>query len=212
MPAQETLNPSAAVASYPVVERHRFVWVWLGNPAAADPDPDLVPDLHWNSDPRWAGDGESITVDVGVAPTGTGSPEGDRSAGVNGCVLDYAGRSRDHMAFVDDLEREHPGRIRVVEDRHGTVVDPDEVVASVPGLSFGVPVGTSLLDALESAGVEMMYDCRRGECGLCRVSILAVDGRVDHRDVFLSERQHAESRAMCACVCRIAGASVTIDC
>lgn len=61
MPAQETLNPSAAVASYPVVERHRFVWVWLGDPAAADPD--LVPDLHWNDDPQWAGDGESIVLD-----------------------------------------------------------------------------------------------------------------------------------------------------
>lgn len=33
----------------------------------------------------------------------------------------------------------------------------------------------------------MMYDCRRG--GLCRVSILDVAGKVDHRDVFLSERQ-----------------------
>ncbi|WP_327745447.1 PDR/VanB family oxidoreductase [Streptomyces europaeiscabiei] len=180
--------------------------------------------------------------------------------------LVYAGRSRDHMAYVGDLEREHPGRVRVVEDSHGALVDPDELVASVPdggvlyvcgpmglltavraawehaarppgglrfetfgtsgalpaapfrvevparGLSFDVPVGTSLLDALESAGVEMMYDCRRGECGLCRVAVLDVDGSVDHRDVFLSERQRAEGRAMCACVSRVAGASLTIDC
>ncbi|MFE9031844.1 2Fe-2S iron-sulfur cluster-binding protein [Streptomyces iakyrus] len=80
------------------------------------------------------------------------------------------------------------------------------------GLSFGVPVGTSLLDALEAAGVEMMYDGRRGECGLCRVAILDVAGTVDHRDVFLSERQREEGRAMCACVSRAAGASLTIDC
>ncbi|WP_060886134.1 PDR/VanB family oxidoreductase [Streptomyces caniscabiei] len=180
--------------------------------------------------------------------------------------LVYAGRSRDHMAFVDDLERVHPGRVRVFEDIHDTLVDPDEVVASVPdggvlyvcgpmglltaaraaweraarppaglrfetfgtsgalsatpfrvevparGLSFDVPVGTSLLDALESAGVEMMYDCRRGECGLCRVQILDVAGKVDHRDVFLSERQRAQGRAMCACVSRVTGACVTIDC
>ncbi|GAA4544060.1 PDR/VanB family oxidoreductase [Streptomyces collinus] len=180
--------------------------------------------------------------------------------------LVYAGRSRDRMAFAGDLEREHPGRITVVEDGHGTFVDPDEVVASVPeggvlyvcgpiglltavraaweraarppgalrfetfgtsgavpaeafrvevparGLSFDVPVGTSLLDALEAAGVEMMYDCRRGECGLCRVVILDVAGTVDHRDVFLSERQREEGRAMCTCVSRVAGASLTIDC
>ena len=60
MPSQETLNPSACVRSYPVVEKHRFVWVWPGDPALADPA--LVPDLHWNDDPAWAGDGKMIRV------------------------------------------------------------------------------------------------------------------------------------------------------
>jgi phenylpropionate dioxygenase-like ring-hydroxylating dioxygenase large terminal subunit len=27
MPSQETINPSACVTQYPVVERHRFVWI-----------------------------------------------------------------------------------------------------------------------------------------------------------------------------------------
>ncbi|MFF0156007.1 2Fe-2S iron-sulfur cluster-binding protein [Streptomyces sp. NPDC005263] len=71
---------------------------------------------------------------------------------------------------------------------------------------------TSMLDALQEAGVEIMYDCLRGECGLCRVRILQADGSVDHRDVFLSSRQRAEGRQMCACVSRIAGPGVTIDC
>jgi vanillate O-demethylase monooxygenase subunit len=60
MPAQETINPSASVASFPIVERYRFVWVWPGDPAKADPD--LVPDLHWNDDPEWAGDGETMYI------------------------------------------------------------------------------------------------------------------------------------------------------
>jgi vanillate O-demethylase monooxygenase subunit len=60
MPSQETINPSACVRAYPVVERHRFVWVWPGDPALADPA--LVPDLHWNGDPAWAGDGKLIRV------------------------------------------------------------------------------------------------------------------------------------------------------
>ena len=170
MPSQETLNPSACVRTFPVVERHRFVWVWPGDPALADPA--LVPDLHWNHDPAWAADGKliharcdyrlvvdnlmdlthetfvhgssignravaeapfvathgdrtatitrwmegidappfwraqlgrpgdvdrwqiirfeapaTIVIDVGVAPTGTGAPDGDRSQGVNGMVL-----------------------------------------------------------------------------------------------------------------------------
>ncbi len=37
MPSQETINPSACVRRYPVVERHRFAWVWMGDPALADP-------------------------------------------------------------------------------------------------------------------------------------------------------------------------------
>ncbi len=58
MPSQETINPSASVRSFPTVERHRFIWVWPGDPALADPA--LVPDLHWNHDPAWAGDGKVI--------------------------------------------------------------------------------------------------------------------------------------------------------
>ncbi|MEY4749577.1 MAG: hypothetical protein RIQ60_1791 [Pseudomonadota bacterium] len=60
MPSQDTINPSACVPAFPVVEKHRFVWVWPGDPALADPA--LVPDLHWNHDPEWAGDGKLITV------------------------------------------------------------------------------------------------------------------------------------------------------
>ena len=36
MPSQETLNPSACVRSYPALEKHRFVWVWPGDPALAE--------------------------------------------------------------------------------------------------------------------------------------------------------------------------------
>ncbi len=60
MPSQETLNPSACVRSFPIVEKHRFVWVWPGDPTKADPA--LVPDMHWNHDPAWAGDGKMIRV------------------------------------------------------------------------------------------------------------------------------------------------------
>jgi phenylpropionate dioxygenase-like ring-hydroxylating dioxygenase large terminal subunit len=170
MPSQETINPAACVRAFPVEEQHRFVWVWPGDPALADRA--LIPDLHWNQDPEWAGDGRTIhvncdyrlvvdnlmdlthetfvhgssigqhavaeapfevthgdrtatvarwmrnidpppfwagqlgkpgkvdrwqiirfeapctiAIDVGVAPAGTGAPEGDRSQGVNGYVL-----------------------------------------------------------------------------------------------------------------------------
>jgi vanillate O-demethylase monooxygenase subunit len=174
MPSQETLNPSACVRSFPVAEKHRFVWIWPGDPVRADPA--LIPDLHWNEDTAWAGDGKmipvqcdyrlvldnlmdlthetfvhgssignravaeapfvtthgdrfatvtrwmenidpppfwagqlhhargvrgkvdrwqiirfeapcTVVIDVGVAPAGSGAPQGDRGQGVTGCVL-----------------------------------------------------------------------------------------------------------------------------
>jgi phenylpropionate dioxygenase-like ring-hydroxylating dioxygenase large terminal subunit len=60
MPSQETINPAACVRNYPVIEKHRFIWVWTGDPSLADPA--LVPDLHWNHDPEWAADGKVIRV------------------------------------------------------------------------------------------------------------------------------------------------------
>ena len=60
MPSQETINPGACVRAYPVLQCHRFVWVWPGDPLLADPA--LVPGLHWNDDSAWAGDGQRIEV------------------------------------------------------------------------------------------------------------------------------------------------------
>ncbi len=60
MPSQETINPAACVRSFPALEKHRFIWIWPGDPALADPA--LVPDLHWNHDPAWAADGKVIRV------------------------------------------------------------------------------------------------------------------------------------------------------
>lgn len=84
------------------------------------------------------------------------------------------------------------------------------VVVPARGLDFLVPANRSLLDALDEAGAEPLYSCRRGECGLCAVDVLELDGELDHRDVFFSERQKQESKHLCACVSRVVG-SVTIE-
>jgi vanillate O-demethylase monooxygenase subunit len=58
MPSQAKPSASARVRAYPALERHRLVWVWPGDPALADAAP--VPDLHWNADPQWEGDGATL--------------------------------------------------------------------------------------------------------------------------------------------------------
>jgi vanillate O-demethylase ferredoxin subunit len=77
-------------------------------------------------------------------------------------------------------------------------------------LSITVPADSTLLEALDAAGVQTLWDCKRGECGLCAVDVLGVEGEIDHRDVFLSAHEKEEGRRMCACVSRAVG-TVTID-
>jgi vanillate O-demethylase ferredoxin subunit len=82
--------------------------------------------------------------------------------------------------------------------------DPEEFLVRIPrlGIEAKVGQGRSMLEALEDAGVDMMFDCRKGECGLCEVRILNLNGAVDHRDVFYSERQQDAAEKMCCCVSR----------
>lgn len=216
MPSQETLNPSAAVRNFPLVERHRFVWVWPGDPALADPA--LVPDLHWNHDPNWAGDGRTIhaacdyrlivdnlmdlthetfihsssigndavaeapfdvthghrtttvsrwmtdiepppfwkkqlgkpgnvdrwqiiqfqapctvAIDVGVAPTGTGAPQGDRSQGVSMVVINTITPATDKTchyfwANVRDYRRDEQRVTTEIREAITKVFHEDEII------------------------------------------------------------------------------------
>lgn len=84
--------------------------------------------------------------------------------------------------------------------------DPEAFRVSIPSRALEITVerDASLLDTLENAGVEVMWDCRKGECGLCAVRVLNCDGQIDHRDVFFSERQKASGAFLCACVSRVA--------
>lgn len=63
-----------------------------------------------------------------------------------------------------------------------------------------------MLEVLRDAGVAVIADCMRGECGLCMVDVLEVDGELDHRDVFLSDEQRREQKQICTC-----GTCVVID-
>lgn len=78
------------------------------------------------------------------------------------------------------------------------------------GIDIIVPSDTTLLDALEQAGVPTISDCRRGECGLCAMDVLAVQGEIDHRDVFLSAHEKTAGQRICVCVSRAAG-EITLD-
>jgi ferredoxin-NADP reductase len=79
------------------------------------------------------------------------------------------------------------------------------------GLRFQVPADRGLLDMLEERGVATLSDCRRGECGLCAMDIVSMQGVVDHRDVFFSAHQKQQNQRLCACVSRVSGGGVVLD-
>lgn len=52
VPGQEgTPSSGLRVEPYPVVEKWKLIWVWMGT--AEDADEALIPDFHWNDDPEW---------------------------------------------------------------------------------------------------------------------------------------------------------------
>ncbi|MBP0617463.1 PDR/VanB family oxidoreductase [Jiella mangrovi] len=79
------------------------------------------------------------------------------------------------------------------------------------GVEVCVPENRTLLQSLEEAGVGVISDCQRGECGLCALDIVSLDGVVDHRDVFFSDQQRQENAQLCACVSRISGGGAVLS-
>ena len=60
VPGQDLIPRSARVRSYPVVERYHWLWIWMGDPALADPD--KITDFHWLDDPNWGAKGQYLHV------------------------------------------------------------------------------------------------------------------------------------------------------
>ena len=51
IPGQDMIPRTARVRTYPVIERHSWIWVWMGDPAKADPK--LIPAAVGLDDPDW---------------------------------------------------------------------------------------------------------------------------------------------------------------
>ena len=84
-----------------------------------------------------------------------------------------------------------------------------EVVLKRSGLTFIVPPDKSILQVLIEEAVDPMYDCQRGECGICQVAVL--EGVPDHRDHILSESERAENKVMQICVSRSKTRRLVLD-
>jgi vanillate O-demethylase ferredoxin subunit len=104
------------------------------------------------------------------------------------------------------MERElSPAQLRFETFGNSGWFEAEPFIVRVPalGIETVVPPSATLLEALEDAGVDALFDCRKGECGLCEARVLDLQGVIDHRDVFYSERQRDASSKICVCVSRV---------
>ncbi|MFJ3669859.1 PDR/VanB family oxidoreductase [Streptomyces sp. NPDC090106] len=78
-----------------------------------------------------------------------------------------------------------------------------EVELAASGLTLTVPKGVSVLDAVQAAGVDVLYSCTEGTCGTCETDVL--EGEPDHRDSVLSDEEREAGETMLICVSRCRG-------
>jgi len=218
-----------------------------------------------NDFPLHTGPGGSVLVAGGIGVTPLASMAARRRAEGAAVRMHYAGRSRDLMAFLPELQALLGDDLRVHADAEaGAPLDIDALLDGVPagdrlyvcgpkvmldavlartqargwehdrvhfelfteplveegdqpfevelaqsGQRFTVPVGQSILDCLIEHGCDPMFDCKRGECGVCAVPV--IEGEIDHRDYVLTAREKAGGTVMQICISRAKGARLVLD-
>jgi len=84
-----------------------------------------------------------------------------------------------------------------------------EVVLAQSGRTFNVPADQTILDCMIEQGCDPLFDCKRGECGVCSTAV--IDGEIEHRDYFLSDAEKASGKVMQICISRARGARLVLD-
>ena len=86
---------------------------------------------------------------------------------------------------------------------------PFEVEIQDTGQVFTIPPGQNIISVLNAAGIDLIYDCLRGDCGICQVDV--IDGIPDHRDVVLTDAEKAKNDVMQICVSRAKTPRLVLD-
>lgn len=86
---------------------------------------------------------------------------------------------------------------------------PFEVQLRSTGQIIRVGTDQTIIQALEQAGLDVLYDCQRGDCGICQCGV--IEGVPDHRDVILSDDEKAANKVMQICVSRAKSERLVLD-
>lgn len=91
----------------------------------------------------------------------------------------------------------------------GTVDEGFTVRLSRTGKVIPVNQGTTILEAVLEAGVEVPYSCMSGICGACATNVLG--GEPDHRDLVLSDAEKEAGGKMIICCSRAKSAELILE-
>ncbi|QFZ85121.1 2Fe-2S iron-sulfur cluster binding domain-containing protein [Variovorax paradoxus] len=94
-------------------------------------------------------------------------------------------------------------------DARATADGAFEVELASSGKRFVVPAGTTVLAVLTDAGIEVPASCEAGVCGTCVTRV--VEGTPDHRDVYLTDAEHAKNDCFTPCCSRALSQRLVID-
>ena len=61
IPSQDMVPASAKVRAFPMIEKNHWLWIWMGDPAKADPA--KIEDFHFLDDPAWRFGGNYLHVE-----------------------------------------------------------------------------------------------------------------------------------------------------
>ncbi|WP_354673911.1 PDR/VanB family oxidoreductase [Cupriavidus alkaliphilus] len=74
---------------------------------------------------------------------------------------------------------------------------------------FRIPSARSISSILQEAGVDIYTSCEEGTCGTCVTGVL--EGDPDHRDVFLTDEEHASGKLLTPCCSRAKSSLIVLD-
>lgn len=84
-----------------------------------------------------------------------------------------------------------------------------KVVLAKTGQAFEIPEGKTILATLLENGMAVPYSCKEGVCGACETKVL--EGVPDHRDLVLTEAEHAKNDKMMICCSGSKSAKLILD-
>ena len=101
-----------------------------------------------------------------------------------------------------------------VEYFAGAVIDTTgdqafEVKLASSGKVVTVPAGRTVIQVLAEVGVEIAYSCEEGVCGTCLTRV--IDGEPDHRDMYLTDEEHAANDQFTPCCSRAKSRMLVLD-